>query len=45
MTFTFLDAELDISFIQNDSGVNGEIYAHFDQGFTAFKVAVSTSAI
>ncbi|KAF8314052.1 hypothetical protein DL93DRAFT_2167525 [Clavulina sp. PMI_390] len=33
-----LDAELNIEFIQNDSGLNGQIYAHFDQAFSSFVV-------
>jgi len=28
-----LDAELDMSFVQADGLINGEIYAHFQQAF------------
>lgn len=33
-----LDTELEISFVQADGLVNGEIYAHFDQAFSSFVI-------
>jgi len=33
-----LDAELDISFVQADGLINGDIYAHFQQAFTSFVI-------
>lgn len=33
-----LDTELTIEFVQNDSGLNGEIYAHFDYQFSGFTI-------
>lgn len=33
-----LDADLNIRFVQNDAGINGEVFAHFDQGFDTFLV-------
>ncbi|KAG1851680.1 hypothetical protein F4604DRAFT_1933963 [Suillus subluteus] len=33
-----LDAELEISFVQADGLINGEIYAHLDQAFSSFVI-------
>jgi hypothetical protein len=33
-----------IAFVQVDSGVNGETYAHFDQSFTGFIVPAKGTA-
>jgi hypothetical protein len=33
-----------IAFVQADSGVNGETYAHFDQSFTGFTVPAKGTA-
>ena len=33
-----------IAFVQVDSGVNGEIYAHFDHSFTGFTVPAKGTA-
>ncbi len=39
-----MDAELNIQFVQTDAGVNGEIFAHFDQGFDSFVVPAHGTA-
>jgi hypothetical protein len=33
-----LDASLTLDFVQNDAGVNGQIYSHFEQPFDSFTV-------
>jgi hypothetical protein len=33
-----LDTALEISFVQADGLINGEIYAHFDQAFSSFVI-------
>lgn len=39
-----LDADLNVQFVQVDSGVNGETFAHFDQAFDNFVVPAHGSA-
>ncbi|EPQ57376.1 hypothetical protein GLOTRDRAFT_120580 [Gloeophyllum trabeum ATCC 11539] len=39
-----LDTPLVIEFVQDDSGVNGDIYAHFDQAFDSFVVPPHSTA-
>ena len=39
-----LDADLNIKFVQADSGVDGETFAHFDQAFDDFVVPAAMAA-
>ena len=39
-----LDTDMEITFTQVDSGVNGETYAHFDQAFDSFVIPAHSTA-
>ncbi|KAI9066059.1 hypothetical protein FKP32DRAFT_1566723 [Trametes sanguinea] len=39
-----LDTDMEITFTQVDSGLNGEIYAHFDQAFDSFVIPAHGTA-
>ena len=39
-----LDTDMEITFTQVDSGVNGETYAHFDQAFESFVIPAHSTA-